>query len=1283
MKPPVIPDNEAARLQALRDLAILDTAPEERFDRLTRLARQLFQVPIALISLVDEQRLWFKSRQGLNACETPRDISFCTYAIRSDNVFCIPNAQEDTRFADNPLVIGAPFIRMYAAYPLKTEEGFRIGTLCIIDTKPRKLTPQELDSLCDLGKCVEAEIKQTRLLQNAQTYDEQRAYLRAVLDTVKEGIISIDDKGIIRTVNPSTSAIFGYTPEDLIGQNVSILMPMEQGQKHGEYVENYHTSGKGGVIGVGLELVGRRKDGTTFPLDLEVQPMPQYDGKAHFVGVVRDIEQNKKTETSYHQARDRLDHFLSVTPGIIFACSSDDNYTTSFVSDNVIRIMGYRPAEFARDRKFWETHLHPEEKDRVLAQFETLKNENSLKLSFRMRHADGDYRWLNGSLHLLTSSDDTEQTIVGFLTDVTEQNDIQNEIAQSHLLLDAISRAQTQYIMETDIKAVSEVLLSDLLRISDSEYGFIGELHYTADGNPYLVTQAFINLGWDDDTRQEDSHDAHNSIELHDSITHFSEVLHSGESVIINPAAQENPALDDTAAHSFFGQPLYHGRKMIGMIGIANRPGGYPQRLVEFLQPLYRTCAQLIMASHNNDDRKRTVRELNRFKQTLDQTQDMIFIYNAETLHFEYLNDGAIQCMGYSRTELMRMRPQDIHYLITDKEFSALLQPLRDGEQKSLHFATQHRRKDGTEFPVEVFMQYINDKDSHSRFVSIVRDISERKRAEKESALYTAALEKLHNINTDRELDLAGRVHAILSLGCQVFGMSTSIVSRISNKEYRVEYAVSDANTPEPGTIFDLDDTYCARTIKLNRPIGYSHVAHSPMANEPGYKKFGLESYLGTPLYMGKELYGTLNFTNTDPHYEPFTARHYSLMRVFAQWIGQMLEEDRMIGELCNLTHLRQAILDSANFSIIATDTSGVIKSFSKGSQRMLGYLEDEVVGKLTPAIIHDPAEVAARAQVLSQELGYPVEPGFEAFVAKSRLEYVDENEWTYIRKDGSRFPVLLSVTALRDHERRITGYLGIASDITERKRVERMKNEFVSTVSHELRTPLTSIKGAIALVLSKSMKDLSPKAIAMLDTAIRNSERLTMLINDILDLEKIESGRMQFEFSPVDIVAAARFAVDANETYAQQHGVTLQLTTEINEAPVWGDNNRLQQIFANLLSNAIKFSEQDKIVSIRVSPSDTGVRVGIQDHGRGIPEEFRSRIFQRFAQADSSDTRVRGGTGLGLSITKAIVERLGGKINYRSETGVGTEFYFELPLLDETGMHTKNPSRQPKEIAS
>lgn len=236
-----------------------------------------------------------------------------------------------------------------------------------------------------------------------------------------------------------------------------------------------------------------------------------------------------------------------------------------------------------------------------------------------------------------------------------------------------------------------------------------------------------------------------------------------------------------------------------------------------------------------------------------------------------------------------------------------------------------------------------------------------------------------------------------------------------------------------------------------------------------------------------------------------------------------------------------------------------------------------------------------------------------------------------------------------------------VARDVHERKKLDRMKNDFISVVSHELRTPLTSIHGSLALMLGGVAGDLPEKVRTLTGIAAKNSERLVRLVNDILDIEKIESGTMLFRPGRVELMPLVEQSVDNNRAYAQQLDVELRIAAAA-QARIWADPDRLQQVLANLLSNAAKHSPRGGVIDIRVQRDDGRVCVSVTDHGKGIPPEFQPRIFEKFAQADTTSTRQKGGTGLGLSISKAIVDRHGGRIWFETAPGVGTTFAFELP---------------------
>ena len=246
-----------------------------------------------------------------------------------------------------------------------------------------------------------------------------------------------------------------------------------------------------------------------------------------------------------------------------------------------------------------------------------------------------------------------------------------------------------------------------------------------------------------------------------------------------------------------------------------------------------------------------------------------------------------------------------------------------------------------------------------------------------------------------------------------------------------------------------------------------------------------------------------------------------------------------------------------------------------------------------------------------------------------------------------------------------VRGLLRALRYATERKRLERLKDEFVSTVSHELRTPLTSISGSLGLLMGNAAGDLPKPMARLLAIAHTNSQRLVRLVDDILDIEKMEAGRVVFNFSRVEVRTLVAQAIEANRGFAEGYGVRVRLGEALTAADVRADPDRLLQVVTNLLSNAIKFSPPDSEVVVAIEKGVDVVRLTVRDHGQGIPVDFRPLIFEKFAQADAGDARQKGGTGLGLSIVKQIVDRLSGEVGFADAPGGGTIFHVQLPCWD------------------
>ncbi|WCL48524.1 ATP-binding protein [Leptospira sp. GIMC2001] len=377
-----------------------------------------------------------------------------------------------------------------------------------------------------------------------------------------------------------------------------------------------------------------------------------------------------------------------------------------------------------------------------------------------------------------------------------------------------------------------------------------------------------------------------------------------------------------------------------------------------------------------------------------------------------------------------------------------------------------------------------------------------------------------------------------------------------------------------------------------------------------------------------------------------------------------IVEEEKNSRAIASLLDLKSAIFDSTEYSLITIGLDGIILDFNRGAEKMLGYKRSEMVGLQTPMLFHDINEVTQVTDQLNKEFGTDIEPGLRTFTLRAEMGFAEERNWSYICKNGNRIPVNLSISCLRDSEGTSTGYLGIAKDITEQRKIEIMKAEFISTVSHELRTPLTSINGALGLLIGGVAGELPSKVQNLINVAKKNSDRLLSLINDILDFEKLESGRMDFHCEPKSISEILSINIESINPYANRFDVKIQYENLLTEdIHIFIDEKRINQVITNLLSNACKFSPAGSTVTLRLEKRVSRLLISVIDEGSGIPENFRNKLFQRFSQIDASNTRKTDGTGLGLSISKTMIDAMGGNLSYIPREECGSIFRIELPI--------------------
>jgi signal transduction histidine kinase len=658
----------------------------------------------------------------------------------------------------------------------------------------------------------------------------------------------------------------------------------------------------------------------------------------------------------------------------------------------------------------------------------------------------------------------------------------------------------------------------------------------------------------------------------------------------------------------------------------------------------------------------------------------------------QIFNVGAERMLGYTAAEVMnKITPADIsdpqEVIARATALSIELgTPITPGFEALVFKATRgiediyeltYIRKDGSRFPAVVSVTALRDaQDAIIGYLLIGTDNTARKRAE-EALLKAGALQKaiFDSANFSSIATDASGVIQIFNVGAE--RMLGYTAAEVMNK-------ITPADISDPQEVI-------ARATALSVELGTSI--------SPGFEALVFKASRGI-----EDIY-ELTYIRKDGSRFPAVVSVTALRDAQDAIIGYLLigtdntARKRAEEALLKAGALQKAIFNSANFSSIATDAKGVIQIFNVGAARMLGYTAAEVMNKITPADISDPQEVVARAKALSVELGTSISPGFEALVFKASRGIEDIYELTYIRKDGSRFPAVVSVTALRDAQDAIIGYLLIGTDNTARKLVEaeqrkldqRLRDQtallseaneeiqrFVYIVSHDLRSPLVNIMG-FASELDASRKQIFERLSALRaqvgglqgsgnDEALHSDveEAISFIKSSVAKMDRLiaallklsREGQRQFQPQFIDMSQLLQSTFDALAHQARDANAKIS----IGELPtITSDRLALEQVFSNLMDNAVKYLRADVpgSIEVRATESGGGVIYEVRDNGRGIDARDRDRIFDLFRRSGVQD---RPGDGIGLAHARTLVRRLGGSISVESEPDRGTVFKVTLP---------------------
>ena len=514
-----------------------------------------------------------------------------------------------------------------------------------------------------------------------------------------------------------------------------------------------------------------------------------------------------------------------------------------------------------------------------------------------------------------------------------------------------------------------------------------------------------------------------------------------------------------------------------------------------------------------------------------------------------------------------------------------------------------------------------------------------------QTATQSLDTEKILNDTLDKSLEILGfEIGYIRILDQKAGGMVVSVARGLSSPEFLKTVVYLDSSHRSIGKIvFETRQPYISSDIQKDDK---SKFQHGFMLRE------GIVSAAFVPIMSKNRFLGMMMVGSFKLH--GFSQYEIDLLMAFGSQIGTALENARLYDEVSKGKAYIENLVENAADLIISTNLDDHILTWNRGAEVLFGYRKDEVIGKhlsilLPPDRVHELEEMRAKVQISG---------------ALRDIEIRSK------KKDGVLIYLSLSVSPIRDLEGKIVGFLRVAKDITEKKRYERrlkeldkMKSDFVSNVSHELRTPLTSIKGSVDNMLDGLTGSLNEKQIRYLNRIKSNTDRLSRLINDLLDLSRIESGRVEVRPTTLPLTALAEEVAEHMKALAAEKLIRIEVPPLDPSVTVWADRDKVTQVLMNLIGNAVKFTPQDGKVTVALEKNGNDyIQISVADTGPGILPEEQNKIFSKFYQVANIDKKKPKGSGLGLAISKALVEMHGGKIWMDSEVGRGSTFYFTLP---------------------
>lgn len=1294
--------NEARRIRALQGYGVLDTSSDAAFDRVTQLACDLFEAPIALVSLVDETRLWFKSRQGPEVCSTAREHAFCGHAIElgPDAVMVVEDATLDPRFVANPLVVGEPGIRFYAGAVLTSPEGCNLGALCVIDTKPRpRPTERELNHLRALARIVVDELERSRV--NRVSWEQARLLNLAETmsgvahwryDVVTGGLfwsdLVYDIHGVDRRTHvPSLESGLGvYHPEDRDRVAAHLLRAAATGETFSFQARIVRADGTVRIV--------QSKAGCELDANGEVVAL---------VGLFQDVTDQVRNleDLTASEARYRL--LAENSSDVIVRAGLDG--TLLYVSP-ACRAMGYEPEDMvgtAADRL-----VHPDDLERFLVNCAKLYAGEPLDPSANREHryltADGRWRWFEGNPRVVRDAEGRATEIVNVFRDVTERRELQE-------------RAERMARMT----ALAEEIAGIGYWRSDVATG-------EATWSPHVAT--LCGLDPDPDLQPEQ----------------FAAAVHPDD----RPAQQ---ARLKAAREDGVGWKLAVTRIVLPDGRLRYLEGhGYCERnaagqVIAVFGTVMDITARVVAEASRAEDEARYRAMSERVLLATQAGQIGVWEWNVQTGALAW-DDRMYALYGLPPGEAL-----------TAERFYACVHPAdREEEQAQARttlsgdkpYDTEFRivRPDGAVRHVRAQATVVRDADgAPMRMVGVNWDVTEVRNLEQS---LRASEDRARNViaNAHQAIvtaDEAGRItgwnrHAQLTFGWTTDeaigahlamilpsgqtgvaaflggGFGDDIDQRIETTARRkdgveipIELAVSavrDAagweltalmqdiskrkeqqelfetafeHAPIGKCLVGLDGAFLKVNPTLCRMVGYSREELLALNFQAITHPDDLDADLGLLADLHN---GRISTYRMDKRY----------IRKDGSVVWSQLAVSRVdnpdgspryfISQIEDLTARRAAeaalkdsearyrlMAENTTDMILTADLSGRVTFCAASSRVLLGYTPDEVVGRSALELAYP--EDRLRVSRVYRNLTRGKRPERVRWRVPHRSGKRDvwlESNPSLLRDPASDAPVGF-LDVIRDVTAQVGQEEALAAARAEAEAAATVKGEFMANMSHEIRTPLTAVIGFSGLLAQRpELDEISQRYVQRVSSA---GQALLAIVNDVLDFSKLEAGQVEIAPRPASPLAVAQDALALFAPQADAKGLWLECQAE-GELParVMIDPDRVRQVLLNLVGNAIKFTEQGAVrLFVGYDPGASRLRMRVEDTGAGISAEQQTKLFQRFSQVDASSTRKHGGTGLGLAICKGLTEAMGGCIAVSSVPGEGTVFSFHIAAPVAAGL--------------